>query len=679
MITREFGFGTKQSYESLIQIIKSQKCVLCVGAGLSKQFNKNFPTWSEFLKSMLKTVRGRISKQTFDEINRLIEKNKLLEAAEACRRRLGPKEYKTFMVNLFQTPLDSTNSSRVTHNIITKIPFVALVTTNYDQVLEKIYLENKIDMPIYTENDAPSLGTLLQSLHPHNSKLSNKSEKRERSPNFLLKAHGDLTIPDTWILTANDYRNLIKRNPAYRNLMRTILSQYTFMFLGFGLSDPDFQLLLHDVMDAYEGEIPDHYLLSDEIEKVEQEVLYRTYRIRVIPYKHHDRLPDYLKDIQEKISTPQKQTLPSKPTLVDVKNFVNENSNFEDPLHRKITIGKHLKIIISVLEENINDPYLDIDGLKALLEIERVLTHHVYLFPELKIRQDIAPKLISKARELYEKGTIKNFKALGEHQWMLYMVAIEDFGFPLVRNVKRENGAKSLVDMKEKKGKLASNFHIVKEIFGLHPSKKSEGEQLRAACYQKRIMGLELINLNNNKKTEGIELLEEALFIAQKASWESIEAALLQDIVRPEPNPWGDDIHIKEILQSNRKISFAKIRMKESIELARYKGMHRRVIGGLIGMSLITQGEERIRHLRHAKDYYVLHQVEQEPLYNTLYAEETLALADLGDLPKFEKEKRINWFTQEYQIDKPRYKSLHALYQSKLEKALNFTFPMELL
>jgi hypothetical protein len=661
MIRDKFNFGVKQGFESLIQILDKRKVVLYAGSGLSKQYNTQFPDWKTFIRKMIKEISRNIDSDTRTSIRGLITKGKLLDAAELSRRRMSPNNYIKFMQETFEKPLFLRGKLR-SHKILSELPFAAIVTTNYDQLLERSFEKSNKEIPVYTQNDSPSLGTLLQPLRNPDA----------QKPVFLLKAHGDLTKPETWVLTSDDYRKIIMRNPAYRLLMRTLLTQFSMLFVGFSLSDPDFQLLLQDVMDAFEGEMPDHFMLTPNLSCVEQEVLYRTYRVRVIPYGDWNKMPQILTEIND-VLLKGRQNLSNSPNLEEIKSYVINNSNFEDPIHRKETLGKHLKIIRRVVDETLGNPDLDIDGFKNLLEIERILTHHVYLFPELKVREDIAPKLLDKAKELYEKKVIRNLKRdLGEFAWMLYMVAIEDIGFPLVRYPKREGSNGKLMDKSIQKLHvkiLDEKITLINNLFNLIPRNKSEGEELKAACFNNRINGLKLINLYEDSK--GYELLDIALNLAQKANWESIEAALLQDIVRPEPNPWADEQRVRVIRNRYKDLSTAIFRMKESIELARYKGMHRRVIGGLIGLSLLVDGDERIKQLKYATDYYLLHQVDQEPLEAVLYAEETITLDEIGHLTNFERKRRSTWLQyKQKKSSQPRINLLHPLYKGKLSKIL---------
>jgi len=83
-------------------------------------------------------------------------------------------------------------------------------------------------------------------------------------------------------------------------------------------------------------------------------------------------------------------------------------------------------------------------------------------------------------------------------------------------------------------------------------------------------------------------------------------------------------------------------------------------VGGLIGLSRLLGGDERIQHLKYAIDYYELHAVDQPPLDATARAEEIIALNEVGrGLTKVQKETAR-------QLLRDRKRDLQAFYLSKL-------------
>src|SRR5262249_52539153 len=157
------------------------------------------------------------------------------------------------------------------------------VTTNYDKLLENAYTRIRQRTPkTPTHLDSDTLGSLLFA----------KSF-------FILKAHGDIDRPDSLILTARDYREIIHSNPAFNTFFSALLLTNAILFVGYSLSHPDFHILLDRQLAAFKGYIPPRYALMSGVNSVEDDVLWRTAQIKVIPYAEgrHEEVLTFLSDL----------------------------------------------------------------------------------------------------------------------------------------------------------------------------------------------------------------------------------------------------------------------------------------------------------------------------------------------------------------------------------------------
>ncbi|MEV5483520.1 MULTISPECIES: SIR2 family NAD-dependent protein deacylase [Streptomyces] len=111
------------------------------------------------------------------------------------------------------------------HQAFAQLPFDIVVTTNFDFLLEKGYMEQRRP---YT----PLIGE------------SQLSVQRPSDATYLLKFHGDLNHPDQLIATEEDYDGFVRRHP----LLATYLSWYLLtrepVFIGYSLDDPDLREIL---------------------------------------------------------------------------------------------------------------------------------------------------------------------------------------------------------------------------------------------------------------------------------------------------------------------------------------------------------------------------------------------------------------------------------------------------
>ncbi|HEX7186538.1 MAG TPA: SIR2 family protein [Thermoanaerobaculia bacterium] len=283
----------------LVDYLRTGRCVLFAGSGLSAW--AKLPTWKELLQDIVREVPSYDENSSEpQELARLFEAGKLLEIADHCKEKLGEQRYSEILTTRL-----SGNQGDIpeAHKLISQMPFAAVVTTNYDKLLERAYASTTNGIPkAPTHLDLDTLGPLLFS-----------------GSFFILKAHGDIDRPGSLILTTRDYREIIHSNPAFNAIFSAILLTKSIFFIGYSLSDPDFRLLLDRQLTLFKGHIPDRYALMTGIGNVEREVLWRTARIRILPYpeKQHGEVLVFLRDLLKEV-----KKAPSAPAVHEMSEMI---------------------------------------------------------------------------------------------------------------------------------------------------------------------------------------------------------------------------------------------------------------------------------------------------------------------------------------------------------------------
>ncbi|ADO73151.1 SIR2 family NAD-dependent protein deacylase [Stigmatella aurantiaca] len=269
----------------LIRYLQQSRCVVFVGAGLSA--GAGLPTWRRLLLDVIDEIVSSLPEGAQDEaeLKQLVDQGKLLEVADFCKEQLGAA-YHQFLTGRLRG--DTTQLSP-SHRMVMQLPFSAWVTTNYDKLLERAYSEVKGGFPkTLTHKDTDALGLLLFEGGP-----------------FILKAHGDIDRPETVVLTSRDYSEIIHANPAFNEVFTGLLLTKALLFVGFSLSDPDFRLLMDRQLTHFKGYVPDRFALMTGLGPVERDVLWRSARIRVIPYTNasgkHEEVFGFLKALKEAV------------------------------------------------------------------------------------------------------------------------------------------------------------------------------------------------------------------------------------------------------------------------------------------------------------------------------------------------------------------------------------------
>jgi hypothetical protein len=231
------------------------RTVIWVGAGLSAKYGA-LPTWTQFLKSVVETVRG--SGQCKDPdlalVERLINLGRLSMAAELLAETIGD-ELRNQLVSQFSQPRGLLPEKLAYLNARD------IITTNYDTLLSDL-------LPWYKEVH-PSDG--LEHLISDNFKI--------------VKIHGTVKDPLSCVLSTSQYANAY--NPNLYWYLANILSNHTVVFLGSSMNaaEPYFKTL--QFLKANRRLTRIHYAIkninssaegADEGRRLEQ------YGIELIPY-----------------------------------------------------------------------------------------------------------------------------------------------------------------------------------------------------------------------------------------------------------------------------------------------------------------------------------------------------------------------------------------------------------
>lgn len=283
--------------DGLVDAVAAGRVVLFAGAGVSRgeveteegPAEQAIPGWGELLVRLAdRAVEiGHVPPGEGGRLRRAVRDGKYLFVAETIRRKLGAREFDEAMDDLFRHA-----SLRPTrrHHLITSIPFAAVITTNYDKLLESAYAQGGRIPPTYTFDNAPDI-------------ISSLSHERF----FIMKAHGDIDRKDTVVLSERDYRDVIHRQPGYRAALSTIFITKTVLFVGTSLHDTDVNLVLESVSETFGGKGPRHYALIPKTDAGESEVQHWRdfFGIHLLQYRAtrgHPQVDRFLEALRDRVA-----------------------------------------------------------------------------------------------------------------------------------------------------------------------------------------------------------------------------------------------------------------------------------------------------------------------------------------------------------------------------------------
>lgn len=255
--------------EQLLTALESGSLVAFIGAGLSRRcLSKTrapLPDWSALLETLVSWggKRGLIDADTGTDLNDLLSRNEFLMVAQECRELLGDRELGEFITQVFDP--DGVVPARV-HELLSAIPFSGYITTNYDNLLERAHIRVQ--------------NRQLNTVPIETADSFFASTGRNRP---LLKLHGDFDTPASIVLGHRDYLRLIW-SADYGEFVRTLLSSYTLLFVGYGLTDLDILLPLDQLV--HEGSSFKHFLMSRRGARnaIEKKRMLKDRQIQLIEY-----------------------------------------------------------------------------------------------------------------------------------------------------------------------------------------------------------------------------------------------------------------------------------------------------------------------------------------------------------------------------------------------------------
>lgn len=289
----------------LIEKITHDNCVVYVGAGLS--MGAGLPNWQTLLENMIEwSLNHGVSFNNKADLKKMIREEKYLKVANIIVKRMGNQRFGEFLVSVFRKPgLRPTEA----HLLLPKIPFVSVLTSNYDKLIESAYtiIRQGESVAVFTHSNNRDLAAVLSSKEFH-----------------ILKTHGSIDDIETVVLSLEDYQKLMHSNELYRIYLEQLFTSKTVLFIGFSLADPDLFSILDGLQVDLKKITPPHYALLEErtITKSEAEELRETYNIHVLRYKasssSHPEITEFLREITEKT--------PKKPLrqLAELKNNLDD-------------------------------------------------------------------------------------------------------------------------------------------------------------------------------------------------------------------------------------------------------------------------------------------------------------------------------------------------------------------
>lgn len=238
-----------------------------------------FPSWPILVDRM----RQQLDAASVSETERLafarfFKNHDPIDAAQVFRLEVGEDAYRAFLQEQFDTQLDDMGRLTPSHEALVRLPVPTLFTTNYDRLIELAFARWQTPLTISAR---PRDFLVHQATAPGR---------------HLVKLHGTIENPETIVLTRNDYaRSRLERAEMFRHLGERARFA-TFIFVGFSLADPNFNLIRDEARMVMAGDLPASYLVQQRTDAVTTRYL-GSLGVKVIELFSWNELPRFLRDI----------------------------------------------------------------------------------------------------------------------------------------------------------------------------------------------------------------------------------------------------------------------------------------------------------------------------------------------------------------------------------------------
>lgn len=253
--------------DTLRELLSANKLVICVGPKIAP----DLPDWDDFITRFItftESIQPLLAREDrFTPDVRRAQKNEdKARVLTELRERLLTLDRSRFynlrgvFVEWLQTLFRHAEPTEL-HQTIVSTNYPYILTTNFDKLLERAAQTQgflKLRLNTYSFDQADKMA---HAIIQHNDSL--------------IHVFGDLnslTLDDlAW--REEDFKALQKRYSGFWLALRSILSHYSILFVGYSISDPHLDFLLQDIS-AYSqsrlSEGPKHYLALTSPDEFQQ-------------------------------------------------------------------------------------------------------------------------------------------------------------------------------------------------------------------------------------------------------------------------------------------------------------------------------------------------------------------------------------------------------------------------
>lgn len=236
------------------------------------------PSWQWLTNRMHEELFGLASSEAERRgLSEFFIEESALDCAQLFRQTVGEANYRNFLVRQFDARRHGFIQTTPSHRALVALELPLLFTTNYDELIEAAYLE---------------AGEQLRVSINETEFMAHRST---REPH-LVKLHGSIDQPESIVLTRGDYAAARRQRQEMLGYLRHEMADSGFLFVGFSLSDPNFNAIHDDLRLTYGVNMPASYTVQGRRNAI-KECYLRSLDVNTLWLDSWNDLPGFLRRI----------------------------------------------------------------------------------------------------------------------------------------------------------------------------------------------------------------------------------------------------------------------------------------------------------------------------------------------------------------------------------------------
>lgn len=259
----------------LVDALQRRECILFGGSRLSE--DAGYPSWEQLVSKLSEWSHSEkiIDQRTHASNLKSIEAGSTDFVADSIAAQARKTGREAAMAGVLSSVLrDSPADLTPLHKTLASLPFTAVLTPAYDDLLERAFVAAGKQPHVYTLLEEP---TTLEEIRKRNVQHSVTSP-------FIIKLRGQLSRPESVLLSQTQYQDNISGNEAYADFIAGLFLSRTLLFVGSSLDEI---LRFVEPLRIFESKQEHYALISHQEQGWEQKaaLLERRYNISVFAFR----------------------------------------------------------------------------------------------------------------------------------------------------------------------------------------------------------------------------------------------------------------------------------------------------------------------------------------------------------------------------------------------------------